>query len=240
MLTNSTPSTATGTATSPSIATNFPSLSPSGPLSTISTKVLIRFGCPHCEWKYGPKCPVYSADNYEINRDNVKSYRYPKQGICEKRLFWLTSFLPVYEDVPSSSMVMLDLLKGLGHNRHLKDTEDLCKLEQLVIDLEKECETECLDPAIDKKRHKQLNILHHRLSQKRKTLETVWRELIKIEDNQVDRETVKKSEITTKSISPIDIAEWIEKSDVQDVDYTELDSDTVSKKASSSFNKEVD
>ena len=186
-------------------------------LPTVPASALKRFGCMHCEFAMTASCPVYT-DEIEYNREGVRKLTYPRKGYCEYRVRWLASFLPNYGDItPSSSQVMLDLLKGLGHKRHLKDAHILVNLDMELDKLTTDGEPD--DDDAKKVYFKRVKVLRGMINRCRNNVDATWKELMKIEDRQVDRETVKKVEVT-KHIKPMDVARMIEDAKYQEVDDT--------------------
>ena len=202
-------------------------------ITPITDKSLARFGCLHCEWKLSNKCPVYTNSYPDKEDPSFIHIPYPKKGICAERVNWLSSFLPVYQTEPSNSTIMLDLLKGMGHKRHLNDSDLLVGLEERLKKLEHA--TKLPDPELESVRLKELHLVRGLVDRRRKVLENTWRELMKAEDNQLTRETVKKIDITKRTITPMDVAGWIE-----EADYKELDDGSMSKEDTSSFDKEIE
>lgn len=123
------------------------------PLSFLS-----RFGCFHCSWRYGYRCPVrvvvpdpvvsvdsvscssssspdlssVSVSDPSLGIDSCGSL-YPSLGFCLDRLHWFLSLLPDYATVPSEDRLYRDLMLNLGTLRNLHDYSLLEHYERLHL-----------------------------------------------------------------------------------------------------------
>lgn len=158
-----------------------------------------KFGCYHCEWKHDNRCPYYDEKTF--------NYQQPENAICEKRMFYIMSLVPVYNSIPTRAQFDLDFGKSLATVRMMRDKDHM---EQL----EKQIESES-DPIEVGKLTKQLN--RHRTF-----WQSLWKEIARFDDNQVHRDTVKKVDITTnKIVRPSDVAKMINSNRTIDVEVIE-------------------
>jgi len=145
-----------------------------------------KFGCFHCEWKHDNRCPYYDDKTY--------NYQQPENAICEKRIFYIMSLVPVYDSKPTRAQFDLDYGKNLATVQMMKDKDYMDQLQEQI------------DDAVDSE---EVGKLTKQLNRHRTYWQSLWKEVVKYDDNQVNRETAKKVEITNFKVKPSDVAKMI-------------------------------
>lgn len=144
----------------------------------------MRFGCVECDWKKVRICPYKYTKKAEKHAN----------GVCHEKSMYLASFIrDGNEDKRLTfSKWHKDFLVGKAAS---KENLLFLEMEQLqnTIDEMKE----------DKAEPKEITLKENDLAKKHKMWQSLWRDVVTIEDRQVDRETPKKMEIEhTKRITP--------------------------------------
>ena len=157
-----------------------------------------RYGCDRCNWEHTPDCP------HVIDEGNVT------RNACKKRMQWLINSLP--PDLSDITYSQFERYHTIGYGNELIDKE-LKKISQYENTLQ---ETD--DP-------KQIIRINNDIHRCKVFLKDVWRLVLHTHDQQVNRETVRKSEITvSKSPNPEQFQEWINRG-VIDVDSKVIEDD---------------
>lgn len=157
-------------------------------LKVVPPSFFVTFGCLHCEWRSTDKCPMFDDDTLQMT--------IPKESICDKRKVWVLSLIPDYDKTPTLAQVQLDFNKRLGTTRMLQEYNILLKLEAIVEQM-----------VQDQEDDKKIAMMQNRVERERFKWSQLWKHLVHYEDQQVNRETTKKIDITQQRvIRPSDVA----------------------------------
>jgi len=152
------------------------------------------FGCLHCEWKSTPLCPFGFKRGVGLS---VKKNSHV-EGICQERINYLASFGRGYKKKPTFAEWHKDYMVGKASALEGKDYSDMEALYEKIIELNSK--TEFVDED-DKKRHdKDVKVLKIELKSKRSDWHSIWKDIVAIEDRQVERDTPKKIETTERTV----------------------------------------
>lgn len=159
------------------------------------------YGCSNCEWKIVGLCP---HDFQKGKGFKEKNNCHPK-GICMERINYLLSFTHGEEKRPSFYKWQLDFNKGLAQIQMNEEFAKLklieSKLQEALSSYDKAVEAGDVDAIKDARRY--LNHVSGMKCQLRNDWFNLWDKLTKLDDAQVDRETPKKVDITTRDSIPL-------------------------------------
>ena len=166
------------------------------------------YGCINCEWRGSDMCP------YGFNNSPSGKKKHHFKGICPSRYRFLLSLSKTYSEtgkVPTLSEWRRDINISMAHKEFLKDKFKEERLAKQIEEFKPESED-------DRK-------IMHRLKQEYFSLKNfnfmVWKEMVKFDDAQVERETPKNINMNVKSkISTYDINEIL-RTYSQDADWKE-------------------
>lgn len=184
---------------------NYPGESESRAMYLPNTAKL-NYGCMHCEWKKFANCPhgYKTGKGFELKR-NVHT-----AGICKARINYLLSFSRGYSKRPSYTLWRRDFNAGMADVKLKEDWYKLNEVENELLTLE-----EKKDPE-DKK-------LIQELETKRRTLrgewQTLWKDLIDMDDKQIGRETVKKIEVEQRKSMNLNDIHSVMRGDAVEAEY---------------------
>lgn len=155
------------------------------------------FGCVNCEWKNTSLCSFgfKTGKGYEKKKNNHAN------GICEDRVAWLKSFSSGGKLKPTFAEWQLDFNRGLAQVQMNKDYYKLKIKEGELEDYESK-----IDELLKNSTKEEAKIIKAKIesfkSDKREARMDwmfLWRDLTKMVDSQVSRETPKKIEVTRKN-----------------------------------------
>lgn len=152
----------------------------------IPNEAIERLGCNFCEWRHRRDCP---------NLDSVKQITvFPVEMICEKRKAWIFSLTREYEEQPSFSMWQLDFNKAIAQIRMLKEIWLEEYLSEELEAKEKEGKTE-----------EELVNLKRKIKTARDNWTGFWKEITRLEDLQVNRETPKMFKTEVRQVKDMNL-----------------------------------
>jgi len=184
-----------------------------------------HYGCIRCEWRGTWKCGY----GFLAGRGNPLDSNSHVDGICPERMNYLLSFSRGYAKAPTFSQWQKDYLVGKAAYQEQKDFDGMQDLCDRLAELESNPITELDDEAIVKDYKARLAELRKLVRQKRSEWHGLWKDVVAVEDRQVERETPKKIEVTERrlfGISDINrIVKELDSGKVVDADYEVIKDD---------------
>lgn len=159
----------------------------------IPKSAIQRLGCLFCEWRDRKACP-----NLKKGKTKV-----PENGICDKRIDWITSLTADYKTPPTFSQWRLDYNNAVMEIRVRKEKQ-----------LEEELELEYQKKVSEGFSETELKTLRTKIEKHKNFWSGFWKELQRLDDLQVNRETPRKRELDVRvehKATPADVAALIRK-----------------------------
>jgi len=165
----------------------------SGNAIYLPAEAKVNYGCLHCEWKKTPLCPF----KFEKRKDcHVNS-------ICSQRKNYLLSMSRGYRKMPTYAQWHKDYLINKAGYIETRDYYILDRLQHKVTMLQDKIDgaTELTSPDVVKDWKGKLRDAEKDLARKRAQWHNLWKDLVKAEDVQVERDTPKKVETRTLTMT---------------------------------------
>lgn len=160
-----------------------------------------KLGCIFCEWRHTKDCPF-------LNKEKLITV-FPEEKICDRRRAWIYLLSRTYENIPSFSQWQLDFNKALAQTRMLK----AMNLEEYFNEEAKHFER--MNDA------EGVNRSYQKAHKQRIYWETIWKEMCRLDDLQVNRETPKRIEVTKREeIGIMQVGELIKRNEPKMIDIT--------------------
>ncbi len=155
----------------------------------IPNEAIERLGCSFCEWRHTRDCPLLNLEKHTTD--------FPVGIICEKRKAWIFSLSREYQEQPSFSTWQLDFNKAIAQIRMLKE---MWLEEYLTNELEaKEKAGTTPEDLIPLKR---------KIKDAKDTWTGFWKEINRLEDLQVNRETPKFFKTEVKHVREMNLEDF--------------------------------
>ena len=138
-----------------------------------------QFGCLDCEWKY-TYCERFDSEKV--------IFTFHPDMICQKRKDWLLNLIPPYPlgKKPTMSQLRLDINKSLGDRRQRQILHYIQILDKEIAKLKQDPDENASTLRL---KEDQLRKFHNDWN-------LTWKELCKLDEQQLNRETPKEINIT--------------------------------------------
>lgn len=166
----------------------------------IPIEAIERLGCNFCEWRHKKDCPFLNEKGITV---------FPEEMICDRRKAWIFTLTREYDSVPSFSTWQLDFNKAIAQTRMLKE-----------MWLEEYLSEELLEKEKSGIPSEELNHLRGKVRKAKDTWMGLWKEITRLEDLQVNRETPKlfKSEVKIeRGMNLADFGDMVNRAKIVDV-----------------------
>ena len=192
-----------------------------------------HYGCVRCDWRGTWKCPYgFKSGRGYVLKDNMHV-----AGICTERKNYLLSFSRGYVKRPSFAVWHKDFLVGQAAHQVSKDGNQMEEIEAQLHDLlssppmgykDYQDATKPIDKEaikVFKAYERQIQGLKVDLMNKRKEWHGLWKDVVAVEDKQIDRETPKKLEVEHHRTIPLSQMHAIMRGDAVDAEFEEVDTE---------------
>ena len=167
-----------------------------------------HYGCIRCGWKGTWKCP-FGFRTGKLKDGELNSH---VSGICQERVNYLLSFSRGYRKAPTFSVWHKDFLIGKAAHLEHSDFEGMNIFQEdrvKILGSIKEIEGDMPLTTVQKERldrlKEELKEVDKGIKEKKWDWHKLWRDVVKVEDAQVDRDTPKRQEIEIRRVSIKDI-----------------------------------